>query len=440
MSIQFNFKKSSLIDTIKLDQSLKTLNSYNENIKSLVSNAEYNKNEASLILPFDTSILDDTLSIKKEIKVNSLKFIFVIGIGGPYLGSRAVYEALNNLLPQSNFNKPQIIYVSTLSPELMYEIEDLIINKIITSLDEFLIINISKSGSTTETVANIEVLLAIFSQYFAGFQSRVITISDKNSKLWDIAQQKDGNLIEVPKMVGGRYSVFSPIGILPLSFVCDINEFISGAKDFLERAFNSDISENISALSASLQYQHYLNGIKINNLFFFNSKLEYLGKWYQQLLAESIGKKAKVSGEINFDGITPIVSIGSNDLHSLAQLYIHGPRDKFTNFVEIKLKHKNVKVPQNLYLGEIVESIKGKSLDDILGAIYEGTKGAYEINKLPFVETILDDISEYSLGEFMQFKMLEVMYLANLMNVNAFDQPGVEDYKKVTREILKNNS
>ena len=155
--------------------------------------------------------------------------------------------------------------------------------------------------------------------------------------------------------------------------------------------------------------------ISLLNEFYFAPELESLGKWYRQLVGESLGKSHDV-------GITPIVSIGSTDLHSMAQLYFGGPRDKFTNLIRVE--------------NEQGTAALAKSFFKIMNAIYGGVRAAYIKNQLPFTEIIFEDISEHTLGAYMQFKTMEIMYLGRLMDVNAFDQPAVEDYKEETRKLL----
>ena len=155
--------------------------------------------------------------------------------------------------------------------------------------------------------------------------------------------------------------------------------------------------------------------------------------WYRQLMGESLGKQFDRGGREVFSGITPLVSIGSTDLHSMAQLYLGGPFDKYTSFVEVEKINSRFKLTEDLGL---VEGICGKELQEIMKAILEGVKIAYRKAERPYSETVLPDKSEASIGQFLQYKMLEVMYLGSLFNVNPFDQPSVESYKAETRKIL----
>jgi glucose-6-phosphate isomerase len=237
--------------------------------------------------------------------------------------------------------------------------------------------------------------------------------------------------------VGGRYSVFSAVGLFPLMLAgIDTEKLLKGARVMHDRCIKKDVSENPALASAALVYLHSQKGVSISNTFFFNPYLESVGKWYRQLMGESIGKKYSIEGKEVNAGITPIVSVGSTDLHSMVQLYLGGPKNKFTTFVYAPGNSKEIVVPKDLVFPSLAEGLPGKELSEIMSAIFNGVKEAYKKNNLPFVEVVLEDTSEYTLGQFLQFKMFEIMYLARLFEVNAFDQPNVEDYKKETRRIL----
>ena len=211
----------------------------------------------------------------------------------------------------------------------------------------------------------------------------------------------------------------------------NLNRLLDGAKS----ARNSGLStnKNLPALSAIIQFLNYKKGKNISDLFLFSNDLESIGKWYRQLMGESIGKEFNNQNKKIFNGITPSVSIGSTDLHSMAQLYLGGPYDKFTTILRLENSIK-LKVPKLNY--ELVNNIETKSLHEIMGAIIDGIEIAFRKGKRPFVEITLKDKSEYSIGYFLQFKMIEMMYLGYLMNVNPFDQPSVESYKIETKKIL----
>ena len=201
-----------------------------------------------------------------------------------------------------------------------------------------------------------------------------------------------------------------------------------GAQDAVKDSTNKSTHINNALTFAAHTFTHYTKGHTIHNTFFFAPELESLGKWYRQLMAESLGKDGK--------GLTPIVSIGSTDLHSMAQLYFGGANNTITNIVTAPSKG-TVRVPKKLVFPGLVENVSGKSLESIMQAISQGTKTTYKKLKRPMVSIELEKLDARELGYYLQTRMIEIMYLAQLLDVNAFDQPMVKSYKKETRGLLK---
>jgi len=244
--------------------------------------------------------------------------------------------------------------------------------------------------------------------------------------------------LTIPKQVGGRYSVLSAVGLFPLCALgVDIDALHQGASDIRSYCLNDDLAHNPAAQSAAVVAYHHQSGKIISDTFVFNSELESLGKWYRQLLGESIGKEHDVDGNQVFTGITPTVSVGSTDLHSVGQLYLGGPKDKLTTFVYSTDESQKLLVPNERTFSSVVEMVNGKTTNDVMSAILEGVKIAYNKQQVPFMSVELASITPYEIGAFMQFKMMEMMYLGKLLNVNPFDQPNVESYKLETKRILE---
>ena len=264
---------------------------------------------------------------------------------------------------------------------------------------------------------------------FKNISDRIVITTDEGSPLHEFSQEQKLYTLTIPQKVGGRYSVFTPVGLFPLGLLgLNLTELLDAAQDMRDTCITNNYKTNPAILSAAVLFTEYKKRKKIYDTFLFNSELESLGKWYRQLLGESIGKSGK--------GITPTVSIGTQDLHSVPQLYLGGPKDKYTTFVHVEVTSPASRLSKSPYLPMVKEELSGRRFDEILDAIRDGVKKAYLNEKHPYSEIMLEDISEKSLAEFMQFKMLEVIYLARLMKVNAFDQPQVELYKKETRKIL----
>lgn len=406
-----------------------SMNDYTAHLQTVTNDGGFDELEASLNAP--SADTEEIMRAVKKFSKNDLKYIIVAGIGGSNLGTKAVYDALYGDLDAFDADRaPKIIFVDTVSPTQLQGVKDLLID--IEHQDQIVINVISKSGGTMETIANFEALYQFMRERFGKADSRFVLTTDNGSKLAKAATE-DMTVLTLPKMVGGRFSVFTAVGLFPLALAgIDINMLLSGAVGMRDRCLGGD---NIALESAALIVHHFEDEIRINNSFFFNPELESAGKWYRQLMGESVGKREDLDGKEVLRGITPVVSIGSADLHSMAQLYFGGPRDKFTSFVYASQDQVKVLVPKKPEF-DLVDGIAGKSYAELMGAIYEGVKAAYQKNQLPYAEIDLQEISEYTIGQFLQFKMLEMMYLARLLNLNAFDQPAVEDYKIETKAIL----
>jgi glucose-6-phosphate isomerase len=327
---------------------------------------------------------------------------------------------------------PRLFFAETTDPEWLLRMLSLL--DTVTTPEEVLVSVISKSGGTTETLANFEIVMEALRGKLGDMNERVVAITDGDSKLMQAANEKGIAALDIPLPVGGRYSVLSAVGLFPLLSVgIDIEAIRRGAVAILDSSLSG---ENIAARSAAVLALQQKRGHHINDNFFFHPELESVGKWYRQLMGESVGKEKSLNGDVVHAGITPTVSLGSTDLHSVGQLYLGGPKDKLTTFVSSKQAF-SVKVPTERVFPELVPMISGKSATAIMAAILEGVKIAYQKADLPFMEIVLDAVDEESIGAFLQFKMLEMMYLGQLLGVNSFDQPNVESYKIETKRLLE---
>lgn len=392
-------------------------------LNDVVSKNSYEQPESFLHLPLDQEIRQKIQEIKNEKITSELKYIIVIGIGGSSLGAKAIYDALLGYDDSFSDKSPKMIFVDTDNPDFLFEVKNLLSS--ISNSEQVIINIITKSGDTMETVVNSEVLLE---GAFTGMESRIIVTTNAGSKLEQASKEKGISVFNIPEKVGGRFSVFSFAGMLPLALCgIDINKIAEGAVS-ANNEYLKESSENLAILSAIIEYSHYKAGKNIWDHFFFNSQLESLGKWCRQLIAESLGKEGQ--------GPTPTVSIGTNDLHSMVQLYLGGPKDKNTTFIFSEKNKNDELVPDSF--PKVIEGVSGKEVSELAKIVFEGVKKTYFESGLPYSEIVLDGISEFSIGEFMQFKMIEVLCLAKLMNVNPFGQPNVELYKNNVREALSN--
>lgn len=420
------------------DVTLPALNDYTARLRQIVADSGYEAAEASLNLPKDTALLQEVRELAEQKVSAQLKYHIVVGIGGSNLGTKAVYDAITgyrDVMRPEGEEYPKLLFAETTDTEWLLGIQHLAENT--HSAEEILITVISKSGGTTETLANFEIIAAAFSEQLGDMRERFVVITDEGSKLWDAAGAQNIARLGLPKQVGGRYSVLSAVGLFPLLTVnIQIDQLQKGAADMLDACL-AEGGQNLAAKSATVLAAHLQKGYAINDNFFFHPELESVGKWYRQLMGESVGKEQSLTGETVHTGITPTVSLGSTDLHSVGQLYLGGPKDKITTFVWASNKLAQVDVPQNRVFPDLVPMINGKTAEDIMTAILQGVQVAYQKAQLPYMQVTLDAIDEASLGAFLQFKMLEMMYLGQLLNVNSFDQPNVESYKIETKKVLE---
>ena len=435
--IIFSYAKSGISDS-SFEFYSKALKPYIKHLRDVAKSKEYIELESSIALPGDKKLFEDIVKAVKKINTKELKYILIIGIGGSNLGTKAVYDALYGAYDVFDTTRfPKMLFVDTNDPENLEKMAKFISDGV-SSLDELVVNVLSKSGGTTEVVANAEYILSsLIKKFGEEVYNRVVITTDEGSPLWNVAKKRDCMLLSIPKMVGGRYSVLSAVGLFPLALAgIDIKELRKGAMEAREMSLATNIAENPAVQSATVLMHYYKEGKPIHDTFIFHPELESIGKWYRQLMGESIGKEKDISGKVVHAGITPRSSIGSTDLHSVGQLYLGGPRDKITTFVRAETEMSGPYVPEERLFPELVPQITGKSMKQIMRAIYEGTKIAYTKNELPYMEITFCGINSYAIGGFLQFKMIEMMYLAALMEVNAFDQPNVESYKQETKKIL----
>lgn len=393
---------------------------------------EYTDDRASLSLPDDTTLLEKVEALTA--KYSPADLVIVVGIGGSNLGTIAVYEALNGKLG-SDSSQPNVLFADTVDPRVAQR-QAAILSTALKAGQRVVINVISKSGTTAETVANTAHFLDILAQYNVAPESVVVFTTDQDSKLWRYATKHQFDCLAIPAKVGGRYSVLSAVGLFPLALLgVDIRAFQSGAREMRDRCLNGDLANNPAALSAAVLAAQLEAGHPIHDTFLFAVDLESIGKWYRQLMGESIGKMHDRKGNTVHVGMTPTVSVGSNDLHSVVQLYLGGPNDKVTTFIRTAPLPEPV-VSTLPEFTSLANSIEGKSFAVIMDAILDGTLIAYKNAERSYLTITLPELSAANLGALLQLKMQEMMMLGALLDVNPFDQPAVEQYKVETQRIL----
>ncbi len=364
-------------------------------------------------------------SIRKSLKpFMGVRHVILVGIGGSSLGTEAVYQAL------AYKTSPSLSVLDSIDRDALIRLEQLL--ETVKDPEQVALVVVSKSGTTVETMTNaVRVLELCEAKFGKPIAHRTIFVGDKDTPFFRIGKKRKITCIPMPDAIGGRFSVFTAVGVVPLTLLgIDVVSLCEGAEMALSEKEMRGIEER--AVSLALYAE---SGVHTVNFFTFNNRLKYLGYWYRQLLAESIGKNMTTKGTSFQHQLLPIVS-SSVDLHSMAQLYLSGYKDLYTIFVYFDDRH-----PYHLsireWLLEHVPQFKGKTTTEITDAILEGVFKAYDDQKLPFRVMELPRCSAFEIGFLLNTLMCEVMCLAHLLNIDAFDQPRVESYKKYMRLALE---
>ena len=378
-------------------------------------------------LPENKSLIEKTKELVEKKQELHPECILVIGIGGSNLGTMALKDALLGSLYNYLVMPRKILFLDSLEPGYLNDLLSIIEN-LLRAKSRILINIVTKSGNTIETAGNAEVVIGLLKKYIKRYKKFIVVTTEKDNKLWNKCLSEGIDLLEIPKKISGRFSVFSPVGLFPLGMLgIDLGELLKGAKESNKDALNSSVEKNLPLSSAVLHYSLYKKKHNIAENLFFVRDFESIGKWNRQLIAESLGKNSK--------GITPSYSTGPVDLHSMSQLYFEGPKDKIISLIRVKKPDAKITIPKkgNLFQESL---IRGKKVDSITDALIDGTKNVLSNKKTPFIEIKLKERSERALGFYFQSKMIETVLIGKFMNVNPFDQPSVELYKKEARDII----
>ncbi len=425
---------SLMLQSLTIDDDFLHVEKYAGYLRNVIENDDWDVDEVSIKLPGSKNEISRVVEVVSQMVSEKLEYVFLVGIGGSNLGTVAIHSALSH--KYFSRNTPELINLDTIDASFIAKLKSRFDHGI--DPESYLIFVISKSGGTTETIANAELLYTEILTAPEARTKRTVIITDAGSNLMKYADTHEISTLSIQSKVGGRFSVFSAVGMAPLyALGYDVASIQRGANDIIPYCTQADVRNNLAGLSAVYAHNCYGKGCIVYDMFCFDPSLEYIGKWQRQLLGESLGKEENKDGDIVETGMIPTTSIGSTDLHSVGQLYLGGIRAVFTMFLSVKNREIfSIQQEKNRYLPDLIPMISGKTTNDISSAIEQGTIDAYNEAGRPFLHAVLEDISEYELGAFMQTKMFETIYLGCLFNVNTFNQPNVEMYKKFTKEYL----
>ena len=352
--------------------------------------------------------------------------VVVAGIGGSYLGARAVIEALGNAfawLVNDDTKNPNILFAgNNIGEDYLAELTDYLKNK------KFGVINISKSGTTTETALTFRLLKKQCEEQRGKAEAKdvIVAVTDAKKGAARTCADKEGyKTFVIPDNVGGRFSVLTPVGLLPIAVAgFDIKALVKGAQD-MEKATGFDVpfEENIAAQYAAIRQALYKEeGKKIEIIADFQPKLHYIAEWWKQLYGESEGKDNK--------GIFPAGCDFTTDLHSMGQWIQEGERSIFETVISIEQPNKKLLFPHDDENLDGLNFLEGKRVDEVNKMAELGTRLAHVDGGVPNFRVSLPELNEYYLGQLIYFFEMACGISGNIQEVNAFNQPGVEAYKK----------
>jgi glucose-6-phosphate isomerase len=384
-------------------------------------------------LPFDDRQVKEIQPLAEDL-AGRFDNVVVLGIGGSALGTSAIFRALCPLHHNwmEGRSKPRLFILDNVDPAGF--------GQTLALLDPgrtvFLVI--SKSGSTVETMCQFLIAQQWVKDSVAGsYQDHFVLITDPSSgSLRSLAQSEGFRSLAIPAGVGGRFSVFTPVGLLPLAVVgIDIRALLQGAADMADRVCQGDLLHNPAYLNAALQYLAYQKGMPISVTMPYSDRLRDIADWFRQLWAESLGKKQSLDGATVHVGPTPVNALGTTDQHSQVQLYMEGPFDKVVTFIVPEDYGSDLIIPGYAPAPSLAY-LEGQSLSKLIRSEYQATVVSLTKNSRPNCTITLPSVTADWLGALLYLLEVQTVFAGGLFNVNPLDQPGVEQGKDYTYALM----
>lgn len=412
------------LEALPMAEAVKKVNAKRENMKW----RELPHNQAQII---------EKIKATAEKIRSEADYFVVLGIGGSALGPIAVQQALSHLryndLPKEKRQGPKFYVLDNIDPETMQALLDVIdIRKTVFNV-------ITKSGSTSETMSQLLIAVDLLKKEFGSdISAHLIATTDKEKgNLIKIARQEGLTTFVVPDGVGGRFSELCPVGLLPAA-VCgiDIEELLAGAAYMDTLTSSERTEENPASIMAALQFIAMKKGMNIHVMMPYADSLKYIADWYAQLWAESLGKKTDQNGNTVHAGQTPVKSLGVTDQHSQVQLYTEGPFDKVVTFIGVEKFRTVTPIPEGYPDIPDVHFLSGHTHNELIAAEQAATE--YALTKSGHINyTItLPEVNPFTVGELLYLFEVATAITGELLEIDAFDQPGVEEGKKATYALL----
>ena len=373
--------------------------------------------------------LSDVEATAKIIRDKNIDVYVVIGIGGSYLGAKAVIDALSDNFAHLKGNKPAVLFAGqNISEDYLAELRDLLQQK------EWAICVISKSGTTTEPAIAFRVLKQDLEIKYGKQEAsnRICAVTDESKgALRTLATEEGYKTYVIPDDVGGRYSVLTPVGLIPIAVAgFDVRALVEGAKAMVKAtAANVPFEKNLACQYAAARHILYSEGKKIEILVNYQPKLHFMAEWWKQLYGESEGKDGK--------GIFPASVDFSSDLHSMGQYIQEGERILFETVISVAKTDYEVTIPEDEANLDKLNFLTGKKIDYVNKMAELGTQIAHVDGDVPNIKIEIDCLDAYNVGQLIYFFEKACGISGYLINVNPFDQPGVEAYKKNMFALLE---
>ena len=417
-------------------------NNYQEKISNIIKSLNQRKDKPGQWLQWmNLGYNEETVWYVKEFASmveGRFENILILGIGGSALGGIAVTEALLkpywNLLSREQRNGfPKIFFLDNIDPDSINGLLEIL------DLKKTLVNVITKSGSTAETMSQFMILRDLMQKELGDdYRKNIVATTDKKmGVLRQLADQEGYKTFFVPDDVGGRFSVFSAVGLLPFALVgLNVDQIMNGVKDMDLALKNTDIHQNIAAQGALIQY--LMDTKKNKNLSVimpYSSRLKYVADWFVQLWAESLAKEYNLNGEKVNVGPTPIKSVGATDQHSQIQLFNEGPNNKIITFIRIGEFNTTLEIPKIFeYTG--IGYLGGKTINNLINAEADSTKVALSDYSRPTLTLTMKKIDEYNLAQLLYMLEVQTAIAGELYNIDTFNQPGVEQAKNYTYALM----
>ena len=388
-------------------------------------------------LPFvEESYLDEMIAYCDDVRQKADSFV-LFGIGGSALGPLSVATALlhlrHNELPKEKRNAPKFYVEDNVDPERMQALLDVI------DLKTAYFNVVTKSGETSETLSQFLILYALLKKELGEEEAKkriIVTTTVGKGTLYKVAAKEGFKIYNVGAGVGGRFSVLCPVGLVPFAVLgLDIKAMLKGAATIAKVSENSDITKNPALMSAFIQYAFMKKGCNISVMMPYADSLKYMSDFYCQIWGESLGKAVDNDGNTVYAGQTPAKALGVTDQHSQVQLYTEGPFDKVVTFLAVDEYRDEVVITDDKDV-DACDFLKGHTMNELISAERKATEYALKKAQRANFTVTLPVVNEETIGELLMYYMYETAFTGEMLNIDTFNQPGVEEGKKATFAML----